>query len=80
MKTRATATLRFTAWASLIAIVLATVVSIAFADAVWVALPVCVAQCRGPDITSRLGGLVVAGVEGTEQPRSIPRWPLPTPI
>lgn len=35
----ATATLRFTAWASLIAIVLATVVSIAFADAVWVALP-----------------------------------------
>lgn len=35
----ATAALRVTAWVSLIVIVLATVVSIAFAESVWVALP-----------------------------------------
>lgn len=35
----ATAAIRFTAWANLIAIVLATAVSITFADTVWVALP-----------------------------------------
>ena len=35
----ATAVLRFTAWASLIAIGLATFLAIAFAEAVWVALP-----------------------------------------